>query len=83
MTPALEGLLLVDKPAGPTSHDVVDVCRRAYGERSVGHLGTLDPFATGLLVLLFGRSTRLSTFIYAEPKVYRRDGTIWCRDRHR
>jgi tRNA pseudouridine55 synthase len=63
-------LLLVDKPAGPTSHDVVDVCRRAYGERSVGHLGTLDPFATGLLVLLFGRSTRLATFIRADPKVY-------------
>src|SRR5215469_10634632 len=70
MTTAREGLLLVDKPAGPTSHDVVDVCRRAYGERSVGHLGTLDPFATGLLVLLFGRSTRLATFIRAEPKVY-------------
>lgn len=62
--------MLVDKPAGPTSHDVVDVCRRAYGERSVGHLGTLDPFATGLLVLLFGRSTRLASFIRAEPKVY-------------
>jgi tRNA pseudouridine55 synthase len=65
-----EGLLLVDKPAGPTSHDVVDVCRRAYGERSVGHLGTLDPFATGLLVLVFGRATRLANFIVAEPKVY-------------
>jgi tRNA pseudouridine55 synthase len=76
VTPALEGLLLVDKPAGPTSHDVVDVCRRAYGERSVGHLGTLDPFATGLLVLLFGRSTRLSTFIHAEPKVYH--ATVRC-----
>jgi tRNA pseudouridine55 synthase len=63
-------LLLVDKPAGPTSHDVVEVCRRAYDERSVGHLGTLDPFATGLLVLLFGRATRLATFIVAEPKVY-------------
>jgi tRNA pseudouridine55 synthase len=70
VTPARDGLLLVDKPAGPTSHDVVDVCRRAYGERSVGHLGTLDPFATGLLVLLFGRSTRLAGFIRAEPKVY-------------
>ena len=70
MTSAREGLLLVDKPAGPTSHDVVDICRRAYGERSVGHLGTLDPFATGLLVLLFGRSTRLASFIEGEPKVY-------------
>ncbi|HUQ47491.1 MAG TPA: tRNA pseudouridine(55) synthase TruB [Gemmatimonadaceae bacterium] len=66
-----EGLLLVDKPAGVTSHDVVQLVRRAYGERSIGHLGTLDPFATGLLVLLIGHSTRLATFINTEPKVYR------------
>jgi tRNA pseudouridine55 synthase len=65
-----EGLLLVDKPAGMTSHDAVDVCRRAYAERSIGHLGTLDPFATGLLVLLCGRATRLATFIDTDPKVY-------------
>ena len=65
-----DGLLLLDKPPGITSHDAVDVCRRAYGERSVGHLGTLDPFATGLLVLLFGRSTRLATFLRSDPKVY-------------
>lgn len=65
-----EGLLLVDKPAGITSHDVVDAVRRAYGERSVGHLGTLDPFATGLLLVLVGRSTRLATFLDIEPKVY-------------
>ena len=65
-----EGLLLVDKPSGVTSHDVVDACRRVYGERSIGHLGTLDPFATGLLVLLFGRATRLATFVAADPKVY-------------
>jgi tRNA pseudouridine55 synthase len=64
------GLLLVDKPAGITSHDVVDIARRVYGERSIGHLGTLDPFATGLLVLLLGRCTRLATFIENEPKVY-------------
>ena len=66
----MDGLLLVDKPVGLTSHDVVDIVRRAYGERSIGHLGTLDPFATGLLVLLLGRSTRLATFIENEPKVY-------------
>lgn len=66
-----EGLLLVDKPAGVTSHDVVQLVRRAYGERSIGHLGTLDPFATGLLILLIGHSTRLATFIDTEPKVYR------------
>ena len=65
-----EGLLLVDKPAGVTSHDMVLAARRAYGERSIGHLGTLDPFATGLLVMLLGRSTRLATFIITEPKVY-------------
>jgi tRNA pseudouridine55 synthase len=65
-----EGLALVDKPAGMTSHDVVDVVRRAYRERSVGHLGTLDPFATGLLVVLVGRATRLANFVEAEPKVY-------------
>ncbi len=70
----VSGLLLVDKPAGITSHDVVDVARRAYGERSIGHLGTLDPFATGLLVLLLGRATRLASFIENEPKVY--DATI-------
>jgi tRNA pseudouridine55 synthase len=64
------GLLLVDKPAGITSHDVVDIARRAYDERSIGHLGTLDPFATGLLVLMLGRATRLATFIENEPKVY-------------
>jgi tRNA pseudouridine55 synthase len=74
----VSGLLLVDKPAGITSHDVVDIARRAYGERSIGHLGTLDPFATGLLVLLLGRATRLATFIENEPKVY--DATILFGD---
>ena len=65
-----EGLLLVDKPAGVTSHDMILAARRAYGERSIGHLGTLDPFATGLLLMLVGRATRLATFIVTEPKVY-------------
>ena len=66
----IQGLLLVDKPAGMTSHDVVQHVRRIYGERSIGHLGTLDPFATGLLVLLLGRATRLAIFLDTEPKVY-------------
>ncbi len=74
MSDGPEGLLLVDKPAGITSHDVVLTVRRVYGERSIGHLGTLDPFATGLLILLIGRSTRLANFIVNEPKVY--DATI-------
>lgn len=67
---AAAGLLLVDKPAGVTSHDVVVAVRRAYHQRSIGHLGTLDPFATGLLVLLLGKATRLATFIKTEPKTY-------------
>jgi len=70
LSTSVQGLLLVDKPAGMTSHDVVQHVRRILGERSIGHLGTLDPFATGLLVLLLGRATRLATFIDIEPKVY-------------
>jgi tRNA pseudouridine55 synthase len=69
-----DGLLLVDKPAGMTSHDVVLRARRAVGTSRVGHAGTLDPFATGLLVLLYGRATRLLPHLAGEPKVY--DATI-------
>ncbi|MGH7655424.1 MAG: tRNA pseudouridine(55) synthase TruB [Gemmatimonadaceae bacterium] len=69
-TTAAEGLLLVDKPAGVSSHDVVAVARRALGEKRIGHAGTLDPFATGLLVLLVGRATRLTQYIPDEPKIY-------------
>lgn len=68
------GLALVDKPAGMTSHDVVAVVRRATKARRAGHAGTLDPFATGLLVVLLGRATRLIPFMDGEPKVY--DATI-------
>jgi len=67
---ATGGLLLVDKPAGITSHDVVSIVRRATRERRVGHTGTLDPFATGLLVVLVGRGTRLIPYVEGEPKVY-------------
>lgn len=71
-TPATtDGLLLVDKPAGVSSHDVVSVARRAVGERRIGHAGTLDPFATGLLLLCAGRATRLLQHLPDEPKVYR------------
>ncbi len=69
-TTELGGLLLVDKPAGITSHDVVSRVRRATGIKRVGHAGTLDPFATGLLVVLVGRGTRLIPYIDGEPKVY-------------
>lgn len=69
--PAADGVLLVDKPAGMSSHAVVDHARRAIGTRRIGHGGTLDPFATGLLVLLVNRATRLLPFLDGEPKVYR------------
>lgn len=64
------GLLLVDKPPDLTSHDVVAIVRRVVGSQRVGHTGTLDPFATGLLVILVGRGTRLIPYIDGEPKVY-------------
>ncbi|MES3034125.1 MAG: tRNA pseudouridine(55) synthase TruB [Gemmatimonadota bacterium] len=67
---ATDGLLLLDKPAGISSHDAVLAARRALGEKRIGHAGTLDPFATGLLVLLTGRATRLLPYIPGEPKVY-------------
>ncbi len=60
----------MDKPAGITSHDVVSVARRALGEKRIGHAGTLDPFATGLLVLLTGRATRVLPYVEGEPKEY-------------
>ncbi len=69
-----DGALLVDKPRGPTSHDVVDLVRRRFGLRKVGHAGTLDPNATGLLVLLLGRGTKLSEKLMAADKVY--EGTL-------
>ena len=71
LSPYVEGLLLVDKPAGLTSHDVVARVRRALRTKRVGHAGTLDPFATGLLVCAVGQATRLLPYVYGEPKVYR------------
>ena len=67
---AADGLLLVDKPAGPTSHDVVAAVRRLAATRRVGHAGTLDPMATGLLVLGVGRATRLLTHLVGADKTY-------------
>ena len=63
----------MDKPEGPTSHDVVARARRLFGTRAVGHTGTLDPFATGLLILVFGGATRLARWAERHPKVYRAD----------
>jgi tRNA pseudouridine55 synthase len=65
-----EGLLLIDKPEGPTSHDVVAAIRKQTGQRRVGHAGTLDPMASGLLPLVLGRATRLVRFLRHEPKLY-------------
>lgn len=70
----VNGVMIVDKPAGWTSHDVVARMRRLVGERSVGHLGTLDPMATGVLPLVVGRMTRLCQFYTASEKAY--EGTI-------
>jgi len=65
-----EGVLPVDKPAGPTSHDVVARARRALDTRRIGHTGTLDPFASGLLLLCLGRATRLAEYLTGQPKSY-------------
>lgn len=73
-TTGRDGLLLIDKPPGVTSHDVVATVRRARGRVRAGHTGTLDPFATGLLLVALGSATRLIRFIPAAPKVY--DATI-------
>ena len=67
------GLVVVDKEAGWTSHDVVARCRRIFGQRRVGHAGTLDPDATGVLLVGLGRATRLMRFLTALPKTYTTD----------
>jgi tRNA pseudouridine55 synthase len=66
----MDGVLVIDKPEGPTSHDVVARCRRALGTPAIGHLGTLDPLATGVLVLVVGRATRLAQFLSGQSKSY-------------
>lgn len=67
---SLDGLLLIDKPAGVTSHDVVDIIRRRFRIRQVGHGGTLDPAATGLLILLVGQATRRASVLLGADKSY-------------
>jgi tRNA pseudouridine55 synthase len=66
----MDGVLLIDKPAGPTSHDVVARLRMTSGERRIGHTGTLDPLATGLLPLVVGKATRLSSLLTGGDKTY-------------
>jgi tRNA pseudouridine55 synthase len=66
----IDGAVLIDKPAGPTSHDLVDAIRAQFRIKKVGHCGTLDPAASGLLILLLGRATKLSEKLMADDKVY-------------
>jgi tRNA pseudouridine55 synthase len=71
---ALDGAILIDKPVGPTSHDVVDAIRRQFNIKKVGHCGTLDPNATGLLIIVLGRGTKLSEKLMSDDKSY--EGTV-------
>src|SRR5687767_15944397 len=66
----MNGVLIIDKPAGMTSHDVVARVRQVLGTRRVGHTGTLDPFATGVMVMLIGNATRLAQFVDKDEKEY-------------
>lgn len=72
----MEGVLLVDKPQGLTSHDVVYRLRRKLGMKKIGHAGTLDPMATGLLVMLIGKATRISQYLISVDKVYEGEATL-------
>src|SRR5499427_10853826 len=77
----MNGVLIIDKPSGLTSHDVVNRVRRLLNQRSVGHLGTLDPMATGVLPLVIGNFTRLAQFYVSSDKTY--EGTVrfgFCTD---
>src|SRR5580704_9189767 len=69
-TPSLGGVLVIDKPRGPTSHDVIARLRRALGVRAIGHAGTLDPMATGVLVVAVGAATKLVPWLTAHDKAY-------------
>jgi len=72
----MEGVLLVDKPQGLTSHDVVYRLRRKLGMKKIGHAGTLDPMATGLLIMLIGKATRISQYLISTDKVYEGEATL-------
>ena len=68
--PIFEGILLVDKPVGITSHDIVDRLRRKLKMKKIGHAGTLDPLATGLMIMLIGKATKVSQFLISLDKRY-------------
>lgn len=74
----MDGVLNVLKPAGMTSHDVVSAVRRLYGQKRVGHAGTLDPLAAGVLPVFLGRATRLLEYAPTEPKIYRAEWLVGC-----
>lgn len=76
MSTPVDGVLVVDKPCGPTSHDVVSVARRALGTPKIGHTGTLDPMATGVLALVVGRATRLARYMAGDVKTYAAEVTF-------
>ncbi len=73
-----EGILLIDKHKDCTSHDIVDMVRRCYKMKSVGHAGTLDPMATGLLILLIGKATKVSQYLMSSDKTYEGEMTLGC-----
>ena len=75
---ALDGVLVIDKPSGPTSHDVVARVRRAVKTKRIGHTGTLDPLATGVLPLVIGRATRLASLLSSERKAYEASVRLGC-----
>jgi tRNA pseudouridine55 synthase len=75
-TKEMEGVLLVDKPKGLTSHDVVYRLRRKLGMKKIGHAGTLDPMATGVLVMLIGKATRISQYLMSVDKAYEGEATL-------
>mgnify|MGYP001245089331 FL=1 len=68
--PSFEGILLVDKPSGITSHDIVGRLRRKLKMKKIGHAGTLDPLATGLMIMLIGKATKVSQFLISLDKSY-------------
>jgi tRNA pseudouridine55 synthase len=72
----MEGVLIVDKPQVLTSHDVVYRLRRKLGMKKIGHAGTLDPMATGLLIMLIGKATRISQYLMSTDKVYEGEATL-------
>ena len=76
----MEGLLLIDKPSGITSHKVVDIIRKKLNVRKVGHAGTLDPLATGLLIVMIGKATKLSNLLISQFKSYEVEMKLFLED---